>query len=395
MAEQGYREVLEQESGDFRRLLNSQPPPSDMISMTPGTSLTTKPSNLAPTVGDVSQMLSRTLLRNPSSSGPRGRPLTISNWMVDVDHPPMPGNTLHSRRSLLPLTYARPRATSLKQLKHASTLDSLREKERAPNSIAEAALLAREGVRAAARRNAHRPAIRKEWAGAHNGSSSPEVIVGSPSEDLRPSFKELCRSVYRDLPSKTLFIFALLVSLGSGAMTPIFSFFLSRIMFEVSIGAPNMNTVNLFGGITLATAAFDGILMGTKFFLMEVVGITWITRVQQLAYKLVLLQEKAWFDASGHGAASLVQILVKDAEDARDMPALLGRGLVVAAMFLVGLLWAMTQGWQLTLAGLAVVPVFVIVLAVQARFGSQQALKYKRAKEAVASTFYEVRCICH
>jgi ATP-binding cassette subfamily B (MDR/TAP) protein 1 len=48
-------------------------------------------------------------------------------------------------------------------------------------------------------------------------------------------------------------------------MTPIFSFLLSRLLFEVSIGAKNVSLLNKLGGIVLSVAALDGILMGAKY----------------------------------------------------------------------------------------------------------------------------------
>jgi hypothetical protein len=60
------------------------------------------------------------------------------------------------------------------------------------------------------------------------------------------------------LPSKASFIFALLLCTLSGFMTPIFSFLLSQLLFEVSVGG----THNRFGGILLAIGAFDGQICG-------------------------------------------------------------------------------------------------------------------------------------
>jgi hypothetical protein len=47
-------------------------------------------------------------------------------------------------------------------------------------------------------------------------------------------------------------------------MTPVFSFLLSRLLFEVSSGAHNVSTINFFGGIVLGIAALDGLLVGLK-----------------------------------------------------------------------------------------------------------------------------------
>ncbi|KAE9389208.1 hypothetical protein BT96DRAFT_1025149 [Gymnopus androsaceus JB14] len=63
-------------------------------------------------------------------------------------------------------------------------------------------------------------------------------------------------------------------------MTPIFSFLLSRLLFEVSTG---VNDVNQYGGLVLGIAAVDGLLMGVKF-LMQTLGWMWIERLHEKAF---------------------------------------------------------------------------------------------------------------
>jgi ATP-binding cassette subfamily B (MDR/TAP) protein 1 len=59
-------------------------------------------------------------------------------------------------------------------------------------------------------------------------------------------------------------------------------------------------------------------------------------------------------------------------------------------MLSVGLVWALCWGWQLTLVGLAVAPVFAFVMALQTRLVSKCQIRNKRAKEEVAKSYYEV-----
>lgn len=48
-------------------------------------------------------------------------------------------------------------------------------------------------------------------------------------------------------------------------MTPIFSFLLSRLMFEVSAN-PDAASINSYGALVLGVAAVDGLLMGLKYY---------------------------------------------------------------------------------------------------------------------------------
>jgi ATP-binding cassette, subfamily B (MDR/TAP), member 1 len=122
----------------------------------------------------------------------------------------------------------------------------------------------------------------------------------------------------------SLFLFT---CISSGAMTPVFSFLLSRLPFEVSTGAHNVYTINFFGAIVLGIAALDGLLMGFKYFIMETAGNAWVLRIRRQGFANVLAQDKKWFDKGENAGVRLIQTLVKDGDDARNLVALIkGQG---------------------------------------------------------------------
>lgn len=83
-------------------------------------------------------------------------------------------------------------------------------------------------------------------------------------------------------------------------------------------------------------------------------------------------------------------MLVKDGEDARDLVAVVwGQGCVVFSMLCVGLVWAFVTGWQVTLVGVGLAPVFAACMAVQSRLVAKCELRNKRAREEVAKGYYE------
>jgi ATP-binding cassette subfamily B (MDR/TAP) protein 1 len=213
-----------------------------------------------------------------------------------------------------------------------------------------------------------------------------------PEDDFQSaSFWRIVREIYPTIPYKPLLYLGLFTCLASGAMTPIFSFLLSRIQFEVSTGAKDVSTINFFGGIVLTVAALDGLLLGLKYFLMETAGNTWVHRIRKLAFGNVLAQDKKWFDKAENSGVGIVQTLVKDGDDARNLVAVvMGQACVVAAMVGVGLLWAMARGWQLTLVGIAVAPVFAGVMTLQAALVARCEIRNKRAREEVAKGYYDV-----
>ncbi|KAF5323144.1 hypothetical protein D9619_013760 [Psilocybe cf. subviscida] len=84
------------------------------------------------------------------------------------------------------------------------------------------------------------------------------------------------------------------------------------------------------------------------------------------------------------------QVIVRDGDDARNLIAVVWtQGLVVVTMLGVGLIWALVRGWQLTLAGFAIAPVFAVVMAVQTKLVARCEVRNKRARESVARAYYE------
>jgi ATP-binding cassette subfamily B (MDR/TAP) protein 1 len=165
-------------------------------------------------------------------------------------------------------------------------------------------------------------------------------------------------------------------------------------MFEVSEGGTNTKIINRFGGILLAICAFDGLFLGGKYAIMSM---RWVTKMRECALERVLAQDKAWFDGySPASSSSTGQIhphptqLTKDGDDARALISVVyGQTFVVITMLSTGLIWALILGWQLTLAGLGIAPVFAIVMALQSRFSSLSESRNKVAKERLSKAYYQ------
>nr|GAT53256.1 predicted protein [Mycena chlorophos] len=200
---------------------------------------------------------------------------------------------------------------------------------------------------------------------------------------------QLVRDVYPTVPYKPLVLLGVIFALISGAMTPIFSYLLSRLFYEVAIGAQHTALINEYGAIVLSAAAFDGIFLGLKYFVMETTSVAWIARMRKTCFESVLSQDKKWFDKTENSPVRLVQVLIKDGDDARNLIAVvLGQLAVVTSMLGVGLIWALVLGWQLTFVGFAIAPVFAAAMAVQTGLVSKAEGRNKRAREEVAQGYY-------
>ena len=306
---------------------------------------------------------------------------------IDILSPtsPQAAHTLTSRRFSLQYSPTSPTSRT------AFDEDAEEVFEKEKQAIEKSGVSARLG-RGASTRNG-REVVRARWdkplTNVKVQKRDKEVIVDS--DEQLPSIWSIMRSIYPSVPRKFLVSFGLVTCCLSGAMTPIFSFLLSRLLFEVSIGAQDVSTINKFGGILVGIAAIDGILLGTKYFIMETCGMSWVTRIRSTALYNVIVQDKKWFDRPENAASSMVQVLVKDGEDARDLVAVVwGQCCVVFSMLCVGLVWAFIRGWQVTLVGVGLAPVFAACMAVQSRLVTKCEVRNKRAREEVAKGYYEV-----
>jgi len=121
---------------------------------------------------------------------------------------------------------------------------------------------------------------------------------------------------------------------------------------------------------------------------MEHVAGAWIRRMRTIALGRGLAQDQTFFTSAS--PAKLVQTIVKDGEDARLLISTVwGQCFVVTSMLAVGLIWALVWGWQLTLAGLAIAPVFAFTMAFQSRLVTSAEARNKAAREEVAKVYYQ------
>jgi ATP-binding cassette subfamily B (MDR/TAP) protein 1 len=224
-------------------------------------------------------------------------------------------------------------------------------------------------------------------------SSSPPPQQSDKSDQEhahRQGFWKLVKDVYPTVPHKPFLFLGVVACLIHGAATPVFSFLLSKLFFEVSIGATHVGTINMYGAIVLSIAAGDGFLFGLKYFIMETVGVWWTTRLRNTSFEILLKQDKKFFDQSKNAPWKLGQVLIKDGDDAKNLIAVvLGQCLVVIAMLGAGLIWAMVVGWQLTLVGIGFAPVFALAMTLQTGLVGKCELRNKRVREEVAKGYYE------
>ena len=225
------------------------------------------------------------------------------------------------------------------------------------------------------------------------GRTIKEITVeGPPQVDTtQESIFSVLRTTYSSIPCKPLIGLGTVFAIICGATTPIFSLMLSRLIFEVSNGAEDVSIINSFCGIILTVAVANGLFAGLKFIALETAGQLWVSHLRTTCYRLVLAQDKQWFDRSENTASELCRVLMLDGYNASLLiSTVIPQSVVIFSMLTVGLIWALVRGWQLTFVGFAIGLVYILTMVVQSRLVAECEVGNKRAREEVARGYYYV-----
>ena len=225
--------------------------------------------------------------------------------------------------------------------------------------------------------------------------NGPDLTIAThqPSSETPKPVKGIFQLIiyfYPTLPHKHLLFFGLLGAVGHGASTPIWAAYLAKLIQIVGDGgrSPDLMKNAL---IVLSLCAAQGFADFLQEYCLYKGAARWTGSVRRTAYTSVLAQDKAWFDETENSPARLVQTLVKDADDMRVlMGAILGKICVFTTMVGLGIVWAMILKWRLTLIGLALAPVFAIIMVANETIIGKMEIQNKSKREAIGRTFYEV-----
>lgn len=197
-------------------------------------------------------------------------------------------------------------------------------------------------------------------------------------------------SHFPNLPSKHLLIIGIAASVGHGVCTPFWSNYLSNIMAAVGQGgrSPTLtqNTLIVFG-LCIAQGLSNTLQDWTLFTLAA----RWTAKLRLQAFNTVLAQDRSFFDESINAPSAIMQIIIKDIDDMRNLMAeVVGKVVVFVVMVGMGLIWAMIVQWRLTLVGLSVGPALAVTVILNEAMVGRAETRNKLKREAVAKTFYEV-----
>ncbi|GAA6054523.1 hypothetical protein JCM3770_005828 [Rhodotorula araucariae] len=326
-----------------------------------------------------------------------------ATFSLSGGRPRSPSPSPASRAELLPafdpnvpLPAAAADARSARSVKTVSRADSEMSLE-ALEIVGAAAMQSRRTGRASgAARIKHRTLTEDElqrWADRSNTDARTVVDMGDGAGDevLKPmmSLGALAKRYWPTVPNKLLFIVGMVMSVVVGALTPIFSTFLSQVMSN--LGNPNGGAAITRGAIAILVIAFaEGLFTFFKFYFLERCAMGWCTSLRRRALGLVVRQDKAFFDESENSTSSLSHCIVKDSEDARTLVGtIIGQLVVLVSMLLVGITWSFATGWELTLVGFGLAPVLVVVVRAQTSVLNRLEQSNKIKRENVSKRFHQ------
>lgn len=218
------------------------------------------------------------------------------------------------------------------------------------------------------------------------------------SIDNAPRVTNVLRKYFPGMPKKWLIVLGAVCSVGHGVLTPLWSKYIAVLMAYVSYGTIDTAEVTKTSLIVVGITVANSVALGGQYFFFDNMSAHWVSKLRKSVYDKVLSQPQSWFDRRSNSPGRLVQILIKDVEDMKAiLSTVIGRSITAGSMIIVGIAWAMAIGWKLTMVGLAVGPIFGIVIVISAKVNTILEARNKEAREQVSRTFYEVSqhtCLC-
>lgn len=212
----------------------------------------------------------------------------------------------------------------------------------------------------------------------------------TPEKPARGLFS-LIKYYFPVVPSKFLMLCGLFMAAAHGVSTPVWSYFLAKLMTVVGGGGVDPKLTQ-WGLVILAVTAAQAIVSWLHEYLLFRVGAQWSGIIRTRAFARVLNQDKGWFDESQNAPSKIVQVLLKDADDMRQIIAsVMGKIFVFISMVGLGIIWALVVEWRLTLTGLGLAPGFAAIVIAQEVLIGRAEVSNKAKREDLATTFYEVR----
>ncbi|KAG0142797.1 hypothetical protein CROQUDRAFT_97086 [Cronartium quercuum f. sp. fusiforme G11] len=224
---------------------------------------------------------------------------------------------------------------------------------------------------------------RTRW-GRRKGGGGEGRMDGYSSD---PSLVWLLKKLWGTLECRVRMGFGVAISALAGILTPVFSALLGQLLARLA--NPPKGYILRQSLLIAAVSIVDGLCSSLRIWLMEGVGTSWLEGVRARGLKRVVLKDLSWFESPQNESSKIVNRFIKDGIEARELVSqILADLLTIITLLIVAFGWAMVVGWELTLVGLSLAPIFFIVIGGGGKILGRLEHENKRWRESVAMEFH-------
>jgi ATP-binding cassette subfamily B (MDR/TAP) protein 1 len=224
-----------------------------------------------------------------------------------------------------------------------------------------------------------------------------DIQKGIKDSDKRPDLTPITNIVIRMIQTvekKSILLVGILFSILNGAVGPVFSYAFSRLLSGIVPQGSDVGTPRYllkWSLVVLSLALFDGVTLFLKEFILNYSAELWIFGLRKRAFQKISQQSLKWFSAETSSAAEVNALLMNDTRDLRSLIShFLGVITTVIVLATMGLIWALVEGWKLSLLFIGMLPAFVITSGLYAGLLQNSENEYKNAVASLETQLYEV-----
>ncbi|KAG0096337.1 Multidrug resistance protein 1 [Podila epicladia] len=201
-------------------------------------------------------------------------------------------------------------------------------------------------------------------------------------------------------PELAVAIFGGLMSGVSGAIFPVFAKIFSKMLNILT--APESPTFtkdsNFYSLMFIVIAIVALFSNGISIYIFELIGEKMARRMRTLSFKAIISQEMGFFDKEENSTGALSSRLATDAYQMHELVSqLLKTACSTLAILIIGLVFAFTANWILTLIILALIPILGLAqyyeIAALTGFGAKTQKAYEKSGRVAGEAIANIRTV--
>jgi ATP-binding cassette subfamily B (MDR/TAP) protein 1 len=200
-----------------------------------------------------------------------------------------------------------------------------------------------------------------------------------------------------------LFIMGSIGALLNGAIYPVFSLFLARMIeiltyLQIGFGKYNINDANLQALIFLIIGIASFIFSVMQTYAFTIIGDRLTKKIRVECYRKMLKMPVAWFDVPKNNAGNLTARLANDCQVVNGLTSnLVGTGIQTVSCLVTGIVIAFAYDWRTSLVTLGLMPLMIlsgyINMKFMVGFSEKSDEAYKDSSSIIMETLTNIRTV--